>query len=69
MFFLIVLRTVAELLKKSARTGIKDTYGKAPLHCATSNGHLEIVKLLINSQADLDVVYVKAYVLTLFILL
>ena len=50
----LYFRTAAELLKKGARTGIKDDDGKTPLHCATSNGHFETVKLLINNQADID---------------
>ena len=62
--FIIRLRTAAELLKKGARTGIKDDDGKTPLHCATSNGHFETVKLLINNQADIDSAYVKSCVLT-----
>ena len=56
-------RIAAELLKKGANTGIKDNDGKTPLHCATSNGHFETVKLLINNQADIDSVYVKRCVL------
>ena len=55
----LYFRTAAELLKKEARTGIKDDDGKTPLHCATSNGHFETVKLLINNQADIDSAYVK----------
>ena len=54
-----ILRIVAKLLKKGARTGIKDDNGKTPLHFATSNGHLKTVKVLINNQADIDAMYVK----------
>ena len=63
LYFYHWLRTAAELLKKGARTGIKDDDGKTPLHCATSYGHFETVKLLINNQADIDSAYVKRCVL------
>ena len=56
--FNIVTRAAEMLLKKGARTGIKDDDGRTPLHCATSNGHLETVKLLVNNQADVDSMYV-----------
>ena len=59
------LRIVAELLKKGARTEIKDIDKNiTPLHYATLYGHLETVKVLINNQADIDAMYVKRYVLT-----
>ena len=60
---ILILRTAAVLLKKGARTGIKDDDGKTPLHHATSHGHFETVKLLINNQADIDSVYVESCVL------
>lgn len=56
---------MAALLQKCARTEIKDDDGKTPLHFAASNGHLEIVELLIDYQADIDVVYVKRCILVL----
>jgi len=56
---LICLRTAAELLKRGARTAVKDDDDKTPLHYATISGHLETVKLLINNHADIDAVYVK----------
>jgi len=37
---------------------IKDDDSCTPLHLATSGGHLEIVKLLIDKQADIDAMYV-----------
>jgi len=44
------------LLKKGARVTTKDDDSSTPLHHATSNGHLDIVKLLVDKQADLDAV-------------
>ena len=64
---LFCLRTAAVLLKKGARTGIKDDDGKTPLHCATSHGHFETVKLLINNHADIDAAYVKRCALKVYI--
>ena len=63
-YVLLHLRIAAELLKKGARTEIKDDDRKTPLHCATSNGHFDTVKLLLNNQAYIDSVYVKRCVLT-----
>ena len=31
-----------------------DNWKKTPLHCAASNGHTEIVKLLLENQAPID---------------
>jgi len=42
------------LLKKGARVTIKDDNSSTPLHHATSGGHLDIVKLLVDKQADID---------------
>ncbi len=41
------------LISNGANTNVKDEYGNTPLHYASSEGQLELVKYLINKGADI----------------
>jgi len=51
-----MFRIAVELLKNGAKMTLKDDNGSAPLHVAAIQGHLELVKLLVDDYADIDVV-------------
>ena len=44
-----------ELLKNGAKMTLKGDDGLVPLHVAAIGGHLELVKLLVDNYADIDV--------------
>ena len=50
-----ILRISFELLKNGAKMTLKDLNGSAPLLVAAIAGHLEVVKLLVDNYADIDV--------------
>jgi len=52
---LLILRIAEELLNRGAKITLKDDNGCAPLYLAASRGYLEIVKLLVENYADIDV--------------
>lgn len=49
------LRKIKEYINSCFNVNIQDQNERALIHCAVSNGHLEIVKILINAGADLEV--------------
>ena len=44
-----------ELLNKGAKMTLKTIKGDSPLHLAACEGHLEICKLLVKNNADVDI--------------
>jgi len=50
-----ILRIAFELLKNGAKMTLKDDNGSAPLLVAAIAGHLEVVKMLVDNYADIDV--------------
>ncbi|XP_065896053.1 transient receptor potential cation channel subfamily A member 1 homolog [Dysidea avara] len=52
-------KVAIKLLKEGAKVTLTDINGRTPLHIATFNGHLKIVKLLISHHADIDAVNEK----------
>lgn len=48
------MKKVASLLKIGINPNLKDRTGITALYCASENGHLEVVKLLLENGADID---------------
>ena len=45
---------IRELIKDGADVDVRNRYGVTPLLMASQNGHVEIVKLLLQAKADVD---------------
>lgn len=46
---------VQEYIDKGFNVNVQDQHERVLLHCAASNGHIEIVKMLVGAGADLEV--------------
>ena len=47
--------SVLKLISKGAEINIKNSSGSTPLHVATKNGYVEIVRTLTFNNADVDI--------------
>eukprot|EP00435_Cladocopium_sp_Y103_P074923 s57_g52.t1 len=47
--------TLEELLQRARSPKVRDARGKTPLHHAARNGHLQIIRLLLEAGAEIDV--------------
>ena len=50
-------RLVDLLIRRGSKVNAKNIYGKTALHYAASKGHLEITKMLLDNDADLDALF------------